>query len=53
MDVYKANIQYGGSLDSLKLITVVIGDLHNKEIIEDPRDPTASMRTLNYFFVDN
>ena len=30
MDVYKANIQYDGSLDKLKLRTLVRGDLQNK-----------------------
>ena len=33
MDVYKAKIQSDGSLDKLKLIIVVRGDLQNKEII--------------------
>ena len=35
MDVYKANIQYDGSLDKLKLIIVVRGDLQNKEMVGD------------------
>ena len=35
MDVYKANIQYDGSIDKLKLKTVVRGDLHNKKMIGD------------------
>ena len=30
MDVYKANIQYDGILDKLKLRIVVRGDLQNK-----------------------
>ena len=30
MDVYKANIQYDGSLEKLKLRIVVRGDLQNK-----------------------
>ena len=30
MDVYKANIQSDGSLEKLKWIIVVRGDLHNK-----------------------
>ena len=30
MDVYKAKIQSDGSLDKLKLIILVIGDLQNK-----------------------
>ena len=33
MDVYKAKIQYDGSLDKLKLRIVVRGDLQNKEIV--------------------
>ena len=33
MDVYKANIQYDGSLDKLKLIIVFRRELHNKEMI--------------------
>ena len=47
--VYKANTQYDGSLDKLKLIIVVRGDVHNKEIIGDAWAPTSSMRTLKYF----
>ena len=35
MDVYKANIQSDGSLDKLKLMIVVRGDLHNKKMIVD------------------
>ena len=35
MDVYKAKIQSVGSLDKLKLIIVVRGDLQNKEIVKD------------------
>ena len=49
MDVYKANIQYDGSLDKLKLRIVVRGDLQNKEMVGDTWLPTASMRTLKYF----
>ena len=30
MDVYKAKIQYDGSLDKLKMRFLVIGDLQNK-----------------------
>ena len=33
MYVYKAKIQSDGSIDKLKLIIVVRGDLHNKEMI--------------------
>ena len=53
MDVYKANIQSDGSLEDLKLRSVFWGDLQNKEIIGDTRDPTASMRTLKYFLEDD
>ena len=33
MDIYKEKIQSDGSLDTIKLIIVVRGDLHNKVII--------------------
>ena len=33
MDVYKAKIQYDGSLDKIKLIIVVRGDMKNKELV--------------------
>ena len=52
MDVYKAKIQYDGSLDKLKLRIVVRGDLQNKEMVGDNWSPTASMRTLKYFLAD-
>ena len=52
MDVYKAKIQYAGSLDNLKLRIVVRGDLKNKELVGDTWSPTASMRTLKYLLVD-
>ena len=52
MDVYKAKIQSDGSLDKLKLIIVVRGDLQNNEMIGDTWSPTASMRTLKYFLAD-
>ena len=35
MDVYKAKIQSDGSLDKLKLISVVIVDLQNKYMVGD------------------
>ena len=35
MDVYKAKIQSDGSLDRLKLMIVVRGDLYNKELVRD------------------
>ena len=46
MDIYKEKIQSDGSLDKLKLIIVVIGDLQNKELVGDNWSPTAYMRTL-------
>ena len=52
MDVYKDKIQSDGSLDKLKLIVVVRGDLQNKELVEDTWSPTASMRTLKYLLAD-
>ena len=52
MDVYKAKIQSYGSLDKIKLIIVVRGDLQNKELVVDSWSPTASMRTMKYFLVD-
>ena len=52
MDVYKDKIPSDGSLDKLKLIIVVRGDLHNKEFVGDTWSPTASMRTLKYFLAD-
>ena len=52
MDVYKAKIQYDGSLDKLILIIVVRGDFQNKEMVGDTFLPTASMRTLKYFLAD-
>ena len=48
MDVYKANIKSEGSLDKLKPIIVVIGDLQNKELVGDTWSPSASMRNLKY-----
>ena len=51
MNVYKSKIQSDGSLYKLKLRIVVRGDLQNKEIIGYTWDPTASMRTLNYFLI--
>ena len=53
MDVYKAKIQSDGSLDKLKLIIVVRGDLQNKEMVGDTGSPTASIRTLKYFLEDS
>ena len=52
MDVYKAKIQSDGSLDKLKLIIVVRGDLQNKELVGDTWSPTESMRTLKYLLAD-
>ena len=49
MDVYKAKIQYDGSLDKLKLRIVVRGDLQNKELVGGTWSTTSSMRTLKKF----
>ena len=49
IDFYKAKIQSDGSLDKLKLIIVVRGDLQNKEMIGETWALTASMRNLKYF----
>ena len=49
MDVYKANIQYDGSLEKLKLRIVVRGDLQNKETVGNTWLPKAYTRTLKYF----
>ena len=52
MDVYKAKIQYDGSLDKLKLRIVVIANLQNKYMIEDNWYPTSLMRNPKYFLED-
>ena len=52
MDVYKAKIQYDGSLYKLKLRIVVKGDLQNKELVGDTWSPTSSMKNLKYFLED-
>ena len=49
MDVYKVKIQFDGSLDKVKFIIMVRGDLQKKELVGDYWLPTASMRTLKYF----
>ena len=48
MDVYKDKLQSDESLDKLKLIVVVRGDLKNKELVGDTWSPTAPMRNLKY-----
>ena len=52
IDVYKEKIQSDGSIEKLKLIILVRGDLQNKEIIGDTWYPTASMSTMKYFLGD-
>ena len=52
MDVYKAKIKSDGSLDKLKLIIVVRGDLQNKELVGDTWSPTASTRNFKYLLAD-
>ena len=51
MNFYKSKIQSDGSLDKVKLIIVVRGDLKSKKMIGYTWAPTASMRTLKYLFV--
>ena len=41
MDAYKAKIQSDGSLDKIKLGTVVRGDFQNKEMVGYTWSPTA------------
>ena len=53
MDVYKAKIQSDVSLEKLKLIIVVRGDLKNKELFGDIWSPTSSMSTFKYISVDS
>ena len=53
MDVYKAKIQYDGSLDNFKLIIGDRGNLQNKGLVGDNWSPTASMRILKYFLADS
>ena len=52
MDVYKDKLQSDGSLDKIKLRILVIGDLHNKEIVGYTWSLTASMRSLKYLLAD-
>ena len=52
MDVYKAKINYDGSLKQLKLGVMIRGDLQNKELVGDTWSPTDFMRTLRYLLVD-
>ena len=42
-DVYRSKIQSDGSLDKLKLIILIIGDLYHKDLIGDNWSPTASL----------
>ena len=46
MDVYKAKIQYGGSIEKPKLRIVVKGDMQNMELVRDTWSPTSHMKTL-------
>ena len=48
-DVYKEKVQSDGSLDKLKLIIVVRGDLQNKETIGETWYPTTPTRNVKYF----
>ena len=49
MDVYKGEISSDRSIENLKLIILVIGDLQNQEMLGDTWDSTSSMKTLKYF----
>ena len=49
MDVYKAKTQFDGSLDKIKFMILVKGNLHNKELVGDTWSPTASMKFFKYF----
>ena len=51
-DVYKAKIQSDGSFDKLRLIIVVGGFVHNKELVGYTCSPTASIINLKYFLED-
>ena len=53
MGVYKAKIQSDGSINKLKLIVVVRGDLYSKEMVVDTWSPKSSMITLKYFLADS
>ena len=46
MDVYKVKIQSDVSINKIKLIIVVRGDLQNDELVGETCSPTSSMRTL-------
>ena len=52
MDVYKEKIQSDGSIEKLKLIIVVRGDLKNTELVGNTCSPTAYMRNLKYFLAN-
>ena len=52
MDVYEAKTQSDGSLNKLKLRTVVREDFQNKEMVGDTWSSTASTSTLKYFLAD-
>ena len=49
MDVYKDKIQSDGSLDKLKLVIVIRGDMQNKELFGEYLSPKASIGDLKYF----
>ena len=52
MDVYKAKIQSGGSLDKIKLRIVVRGDLQNKELVGDAWLPKSSKKYFKFLMED-
>ena len=51
MDVYKAKTRSDRSLDNLKLIIVVRGDMQNKDLVWVTWLPTASMRNFKYLLL--
>ena len=48
----KSKIQSDGSIDKVKLIIVVRGNMQNKELVGDTWSPIASMSNLKYFLAD-
>ena len=49
IDVYKENIISDGSLEKLKVIIVVRGNIKNKDLIRNTLSPTSSIRSLKHF----
>jgi hypothetical protein len=49
METFKVKVKSDGSLDKLKMLLVVRGDLQDKNITEDKWSPTASFHSLKMF----